>query len=365
MNSSIRSITTWLAGLTLVIASVIVAEGSAGPGSFDYGTNGEKSNAACLSCHKNPNRVGTKRTIDITQFGHTTHSKFGCKTCHDGVGADHPNGRSVAATTGCYDCHEKEGNVYEKSSHAKNARCTGCHNPHQVFSPEEISADAINAQCGNCHDKLRVEAQHARWLPQADLHMAMMPCVTCHSMAKDYTITLYITKHGDRVGGSKKYTAASFKELRELAGTDDLQKLIDSNGDNYISLDELRRFNKEASRKKIFLKGMITPVGVTHEFQTFDDRWDCTFCHVKGKEAMQKSSIALPQPDGTFTTVAIEKGAVLDALRGIPDFYLMGSTRNDTLSYLGLAIIVGGMLMPIGHGTLRFLTRKNRNGKEK
>jgi uncharacterized membrane protein SpoIIM required for sporulation len=29
-----------------------------------------------------------------------------------------------------------------------------------------------------------------------------------------------------------------------------------------------------------------------------------------------------------------------------------------------MVIIAGGMVMPIGHGTLRFLTRKNRQRKE-
>ncbi len=33
------------------------------------------------------------------------------------------------------------------------------------------------------------------------------------------------------------------------------------------------------------------------------------------------------------------------------------------MNLLGMAIIAGGMVMPIGHGTLRFLTRKNRQLK--
>ena len=39
---------------------------------------------------------------------------------------------------------------------------------------------------------------------------------------------------------------------------------------------------------------------------------------------------------------------------------MVGVTRSKTVDYLGLVIIAGGMVMPIGHGTLRFLTRKNR-----
>jgi hypothetical protein len=42
---------------------------------------------------------------------------------------------------------------------------------------------------------------------------------------------------------------------------------------------------------------------------------------------------------------------------------MMGTTRSASLNIIGLLIILGGLLMPIGHGTLRFLTRKNRLGK--
>jgi uncharacterized membrane protein SpoIIM required for sporulation len=39
---------------------------------------------------------------------------------------------------------------------------------------------------------------------------------------------------------------------------------------------------------------------------------------------------------------------------------MVGSTRSTALNYIGAMIIAGGLVMPIGHGTLRFLTRKNR-----
>jgi hypothetical protein len=75
---------------------------------------------------------------------------------------------------------------------------------------------------------------------------------------------------------------------------------------------------------------------------------------------MQVSYLAFPEQDGTFQKVAVEKGAVMSALSTLPDFYLMGSTRNGNLNKIGLIIIMGGMIMPVGHGFLRFLSRKNR-----
>jgi hypothetical protein len=75
---------------------------------------------------------------------------------------------------------------------------------------------------------------------------------------------------------------------------------------------------------------------------------------------MQVSYVAFPRPDGSYVRVPVERGAVLDLLYGTPDFYMMGATRNAALSQIGLGIIVAGLIMPVGHGALRFLTRKNR-----
>jgi hypothetical protein len=75
---------------------------------------------------------------------------------------------------------------------------------------------------------------------------------------------------------------------------------------------------------------------------------------------MQTSVLAFPQEDGSYTRLPVEKGAVLDALYGTPDFYMMGATRNASMNILGLIIIACGLVMPVGHGLLRFLTRKNR-----
>jgi hypothetical protein len=108
---------------------------------------------------------------------------------------------------------------------------------------------------------------------------------------------------------------------------------------------------------------MMMPEIVTHSFQILDNRRDCTFCHASGPGAMQTSCIAIPEENGTFRKVAVEKGGVLDALQSTPDFYMTGRTRNSILNKVGLAILLGGLVMPVGHGFLRFLSRNIRNRK--
>jgi len=325
---------------------------------FSFGDSTSK-NVACMSCHDTQSKVGEKNYIDPTSFGHTTHAKFGCSTCHDAITSSHPDGNKVVRTTNCKDCHTDVITQYSASIHASKAPCSGCHNPHRVYKPDEISADDMNKQCAGCHTKIKITASHAQWLPQTELHLGAITCVTCHSKAEGFVTTIYIAKrHGSDPDAKPELIGVN--ELLKRAGSNNVQHLIDRNQDDYISLDELRKFNRDPANKDIYLKSVLTPVKPTHSFQTFDNRFDCSACHTSGPEAMQVSYLAFPENNGTFRKVAVEKGAVMDALHTLPDFYLMGSTRNGILNKIGLLIIIGGLILPVGHGSLRFLTRKNR-----
>lgn len=325
---------------------------------YSFGDS-ENKNDACIKCHDDQILVGSRNYINMTSFGHTTHAKFGCSTCHDTIAGNHPDGKPATNTTSCADCHNDISIQYSASIHGSRAKCGGCHNPHKVYSAAEISAEEMNKQCANCHDKIKTAASHSKWLPQTDRHLGSITCVTCHSKAENFVITIYINKYDSGLPESKQ-VLASFEDLQKRSEGENIHYLIDKNRDNYISLDELRKFNRNPVNKDLYLKAILTPVKPTHAFQTFDDRWDCTACHASGTEVMQTSYVAFPEKNGTFRNESVEKGAALDALMAIPNFYLMGSTRNESLNKIGLMIIVGGLVMPVGHGFLRFLSRKNR-----
>jgi len=346
-------------GITMVLIFIsFTATGSLAQGAdYPFGDSVSK-NIDCIACHGIQAQVGTENYIDPVTFGHTTHAKFGCKTCHDAISSKHPDGRPVARTTGCSDCHADIIAQYNGSIHWDKATCSGCHNPHTVFSPKEISASGMNKQCAGCHDNNKIVASHSKWLPQTDLHLGAIACIACHSKAENYVINIYIAKRNAEP--EIKLELAGFDELSKRSGNNDMQYLIDRNRDSYISMDELRTFNRDPANKDLYLKAMLTPIKPTHSFQTFDNRWDCSFCHASGPEVMQTSFLSFPEQNGTFRQLSVEKGAAMDALRAIPNFYLMGSTRNGLLNKIGLLILAGGMVMPIGHGFLRFLSRKNR-----
>jgi hypothetical protein len=318
----------------------------------------------CMECHGDAGMVGDKLVIDALTFDNTAHAELGCPACHAMITSNHPDEGQPPSKAHCNECHDEISQEYRRSVHAEKAVCSDCHNPHRALGPTVVSGHDMNKQCSACHAHAAMQTRHAEWLPQADLHISALPCITCHSPSREFVITLYIVKRqsGTLFG---KFELASFAELSALAGGRPIQELVDRNADGYISLAELRMFNLNPENRQLRLQGMMTPEHVSHDFRTQDDRWDCSFCHASGPEARQVSYLSLAEQDGTFQRIAVEKGAVLDALYGTPDFYMVGSTRSTALNYVGLVILAGGMVMPIGHGTLRFLTRKNRKHEEK
>jgi predicted CXXCH cytochrome family protein len=352
-----------LCALALSLAGWTAIAAASGPG-YSFGV-AEGKNSDCLDCHSTSDKVGSKFFIDPVKYRHTNHARIGCPACHDdSVAAGHPAVKQASVKSDCLFCHGEIGAEYTKSIHAGKTACRGCHDPHRANTPAEISGYDINRMCAGCHDHYGIMASHAKWLPQAELHIEMLPCITCHTGSKNYVINMYIVNRKG-IPHRGKFEAAGYDELKRVAGGKGILSLIDTNGDNYISLAELRNFNSNPSYKGLHLQGMMTPETVTHSFQILDNRRDCTFCHASGPGAMQTSFIAVPEENGTFRKVAVEKGAVLEALYSTPDFYMTGKTRNSMLNKIGLLVIAGGMVMPVGHGFLRYLSRNIRNRKEK
>ena len=320
-------------------------------------------NEDCLGCHDDVDLVGEGSFVAEVAFVNSAHADIGCSSCHDSISAAHPDDGLAASRPNCLDCHGDVAEEYAQTTHNENAGCSDCHDPHNVRGAAAVSGHDMNAMCVECHTADDVVDSHSEWLPQANLHIGMVPCVTCHTASEDVIISLYITHKKENIE-TGALDLADHGELAALAGSDDVQDLVDTNRDDYISIAELRMFNRNPANKNVQLLGMMTPASVSHDITTLDNRWDCSFCHVSGPGAMQTSYVSLAQPDGSFKRVPAEQGAVLDALFGTPDFYMVGATRSKTMNYLGLAIIAGGLVLPIGHGSLRFLTRKNRRKSE-
>lgn len=321
----------------------------------------------CAECHSDTSiseEGGRYLYIDPVQYKRTAHSEEGCTACHDSVSDGHPEDGIRPSRALCDSCHDSVAEEYAACNHADNADCTDCHNPHQVKSIKAISGLDMNRMCIDCHDPKDISGTHGVWLPQAQLHIESLPCITCHTGSENYVITFYIEKFEKRAGTVTNVQLATFEDLNAIDPSGKVEHLIDTDANGTIDIKELKKFNTSSRKQGLRLKGMMTPEDASHTYSTLDNRWDCTFCHASGPSAMQTSFVALPNGQGTYVQVAVEPGAVLDALYGTPDFYMVGATRNDTLSVIGLMIVVAGLLLPIGHGSLRLLTMKNRKEEE-
>ena len=354
----------------------------------------------CLECHGDSSIIdegGAHLYIDGAQFAGTKHAEDGCGSCHS-VTDDHPDDGIRPGNESCGMCHEDTIEEYSKGLHAENAECSDCHDPHAAkglkppgescgmchedavgeylkslhagnaacsdcHSPHTVKSYLVtsgfekNKQCVTCHDRVG----HSEWLLRSKLHMQATTCISCHTDSKGIAITMYIEKRdGVKPDKEGEIDLATYQDLTQLVEDRGVQSLIDTNGDGSITKAELKEFNMNSKYKNVGLWGMLSTKTASHSYGIFENRRDCSFCHAAGPKAMQTCYVAFPNQDGTYNRVAVEEGAVLDPLFATPDFYMVGATRNDILSILGLLIIAGGLGAASLHGTFRFLTRKNR-----
>lgn len=318
----------------------------------------------CGECHFRSGPAaqnGRTVSIDSGRFSGTAHAAIGCSTCHDHVSAGHPSDGLRPPRPGCRECHGPVYGEYAGSLHASRAVCSDCHNPHDARLPIYMSGEQINGKCARCHDVRKTISSHAAWLPQADLHIDSLLCITCHTGSRDYVITMFIESRG--ISKGSRFNVATYEELAAAARGKGVGTLVDGDGDGFVSLRELRQFNRQLRGRNMRLWGVMTPETVTHTYQILDNRWDCSFCHASGAKALQKSYVALPDGRGGFRRLPVEKGAILDMLYGTPDFYMLGTTRSRALNIIGAVIVAAGMSFPLCHGFFRVLTRKSRKGQ--
>lgn len=318
----------------------------------------------CLDCHADADIVGEGLIINQITFDRTHHAEVGCNACHDGVSESHPDDGLDPGRANCGDCHSAAEEEYAKTTHSENVACVDCHNPHAVQAQAEVSGYDMNRPCATCHDGSTMLESHSDWLPRTSLHLSVLPCITCHTGSEKMVLQLYLSRPDSKTAGGD-FQLASYEELNSLQKDSDPAQLLDLNNNHIVSLEELRTFNQNQDYQNFRLQGLLVPAVQTHSYDILYNRWDCTYCHGTGPTSLQTSYISLPQPDGSYQRTPVENGAVMTVLYTTPDFYMIGSTRNMALNLAGVFILAGGLVMPIGHGFVRFLTRRNRRHGDK
>jgi hypothetical protein len=52
----------------------------------------------------------------------------------------------------------------------------------------------LNKTCTTCHTQDKIAASHAQWLPQSNLHLGSINCITCHTKSDAFVLSVYVSR---------------------------------------------------------------------------------------------------------------------------------------------------------------------------
>jgi len=167
---------------------------------------GVKENVYCITCHSNRLSMSMKNGenlsvyVDASVIGNSVHGKLQCTDCHKGFSKTiHPvrsfssrRDYSIAASEGCWKCHDKVYKEYEVSVHLdmlkggnqKAPTCSDCHGDHSVASAKKDKNIGI-ASCNKCHSDMNssyTASMHGKARLKGDEKAP--GCSSCHQAHK-------------------------------------------------------------------------------------------------------------------------------------------------------------------------------------
>ena len=376
----------------------------------------------CLACHsskglemKLANGDLLPLQVDGAAFGKSVHSKIGCAVCHSSTSFENhpPIKKKIAGSREyslemnkvCESCHAPIFKLYEGSIHAALFRdgnsyapvCTDCHSPHAVMAKSSYDA-ASGTPCSKCHDPIfkayagsvhgeaalgcsechrahnvkpageqlksaclgchsDAQASHQKWLPNAKRHFDAVSCPACHSPTAKRKVDL------------KLYDTAAQQPVAEKAGVPQFESRARSADKKGTGLDALalhsllREFNREGIDNKTTLRGRLevsSGVEAHRLARSAQAIRDCAKCHQQGADPFQSVTISIVGADGRPLRYGAQPEVLnsiisVDSLSG---FYAIGGTRIKLLDWLLALAVLGGIGVPLGHMTVRWLFKR-------
>lgn len=284
-----------------------------------------------------------------------------CTNCHGSHSVGPKAAYETIAGLPCRKCHEDVFDAYASSVHGEARTklghieapvCADCHRAHDVGAPSV--GNRLKEACIGCHkDTLSV---HKTWLPNAERHLEVVLCPACHAPAAQRRIDLRLydataqefvsePDHVRRFETGKPPVNATAEALDAL----ELWKL-------------LREFNRDETGRSMTLRGRLE-VRAGVEAHRLSDHTravrDCESCHREDAEPFQSVTVSIVGPNGRPVHYAADKEVLtsaisVDSLRG---FYAPGATRIKLLDVLLVLALFGGVSVPVGHLTMKWLFR--------
>jgi hypothetical protein len=207
-----------------------------------------------------------------------------------------------------------------------------------------------------CHPD--VTTAHQKWLPNTEAHFDAVACTACH-VPGDYKRSIYL-----RITDGSSGMLLSDTVVRKLL---EAGQAVGKN----IEPNELWKLYRNLNEERtVTMAGTVGLKDHRHaHFLAPKDRAirQCEWCHSGNSSFFQSVAVAVARPDGRETMIDVDPAALSSLYAMVPlnQFYVLGSTRVRAMDYLGAAMILGGMAVPIAHGTLRMLTARLRRARQR
>jgi hypothetical protein len=211
-----------------------------------------------------------------------------------------------------------------------------------------------------CHAK--VAGLHEKWLPNTLAHFDAVACTACHVPA-GYKRNIYLRVTEDSSGMMLSDTV-----VRALLETG--KATVTGAAAKNISPDQLWNLYKDMSKgHAVTMTGMISlndQKNAHHLAPKMQAVRQCDFCHSANSAFFQSVSMAVAKPNGMEKLYKVDAAALGSVFSMLPlnQFYVLGSTRLKVMDYAGALMILGGIAVPVVHGTLRMLTARKRRARQ-
>jgi hypothetical protein len=216
--------------------------------------------------------------------------------------------------------------------------------------------ERLRSACLACHDG--VEKLHDKWLPNSGRHLQSVACPSCHAPAASRRIDLVLYDRNTRRPVMSDDIGAML-EREGITGGD-----LWTEGMNAFELWKLvREANLGDEGSSVSLVGQLrVRTGLeAHRMERKGEALrDCEVCHSMGAEAFENVTISMAGSDGSIREYPAPDGVLnsVASVGSLGGFYALGSTRIRILDLLLILAVLGGMSVPVLHGTARMLLKK-------
>lgn len=244
----------------------------------------------CRACHPDQYRQA-EGSVHASLAGRTGVRAPICTDCHGSHVVKLKAEFDVLAGTPCRQCHAAvfeafggsvHGKALARPGHTAAPICSGCHRAHGVSSLGQ--SEQMARVCRGCHAGF--EGDHARWLPEAELHLRSVSCPACHVPAARRRVDL-------RFFDRSRKQEISVEEVRRLIGPAFTSSFELTGGDGdamsiWSMLRELNRVGSIEGRGFVVQVDALTGVDAHRLAGREAALKACGECHEAGSECLEK-----------------------------------------------------------------------------